>query len=56
MNADLAKPGKDYWDTVVTSPFGNELLLEFAIHALDAENLGHNEVPDFSASAFPATT
>jgi predicted AlkP superfamily pyrophosphatase or phosphodiesterase len=52
MNAGLTKPGKDYWDTVVTSPFGNELLLEFAIRAMDAENLGHNDVPDFLSVSF----
>jgi predicted AlkP superfamily pyrophosphatase or phosphodiesterase len=52
MNSGLAKPGKDYWDTVVTSPFGNELLLEFAIRALEAEDLGHNEGPDFLSISF----
>jgi hypothetical protein len=52
MNAGLKKPGKDYYDTVVTSPFGNELLLEFAIRALEAENLGKNDVPDFLSVSF----
>jgi hypothetical protein len=52
MNAELRRPGKDYWDTVVTSPFGNELLLDFALRAVDAENLGHNDVPDFLSISF----
>jgi arylsulfatase A-like enzyme len=52
MNAGLSKPGRDYWDTVVTSPFGNELLLDFAIRALEAENLGANDVPDFLSISF----
>lgn len=52
MDAGLKKPGRDYYDTVVTSPFGNELLLDFAIHAMEAEKLGENEVPDFLSISF----
>jgi arylsulfatase A-like enzyme len=52
MDAGLKKPGRDYYDTVVTSPFGNELLLDFAIRAMEAEKLGENEVPDFLSISF----
>jgi predicted AlkP superfamily pyrophosphatase or phosphodiesterase len=52
MNAGLSKPGRDYYDTVVTSPFGNDLLLDFAIRALEAENLGQGETPDFLSISF----
>ncbi len=52
MNAGLKKPGRNYYDTVVTSPFGNELLLEFAIRAMEAEDLGHHDVPDFLSVSF----
>ncbi len=52
MSAGLKQPGKDYFDTVVTSPFGNEVLLDFALHALDAEGLGHDDTPDLLSVSF----
>src|SRR5207237_107155 len=52
MNAGLKQPGREYYDTVTTSPFGNDLLLDFALRAVDAEKLGHNEVPDLLSISF----
>jgi hypothetical protein len=52
MNAGLGKPDRDYWDTVVTSPFGNQLLLEFAVRVMTAENLGRGSATDFLSVSF----
>jgi hypothetical protein len=52
MNGGLKKPGREYYDTVETSPFGNELLLDFALHALEAENLGAGDGTDFFSVSF----
>jgi predicted AlkP superfamily pyrophosphatase or phosphodiesterase len=37
---------RDYYGALSTSPFGNELLLNFAKKAIDAERLGQDEFPD----------
>src|SRR5207245_7218327 len=34
------------------SPYGNELLLELALRALDAEHLGGGDAPDFLSLSF----
>src|SRR5262245_58636826 len=52
MNAGLKEPGREFYDTLYTSPFGNELLLDFALCAIDKENLGRGEVPDFLGLSF----
>jgi hypothetical protein len=52
MNAGLKQPGRDYYDTVTCTPFGNDLLLDFALRGLEAENLGAGEVPDFLSVSF----
>ena len=54
MQAGLKEPGREYYDTVYTSPFGNQLLLDFVLRALDEENLGRHDVPDFLGVSFPA--
>jgi hypothetical protein len=41
-----------YLSAVYTSPFGNELLLELAEKAIDAEKLGADEVPDLLCLSF----
>lgn len=43
------------YTTLIFTPFGNELLLEFAKSALVSENLGKNDVPDFLAISFSST-
>jgi predicted AlkP superfamily pyrophosphatase or phosphodiesterase len=52
MDAGLKRPGREYWDTVVTSPFGNQLLLDLAVRALTAENFGHGPAIDFLSISF----
>lgn len=52
MNGGLSKPGKEFFDTVETSPYGNDLVLEFALRALEAENLGHHDATDFFSVSF----
>jgi hypothetical protein len=41
-----------YYSALFNSPFGNELLLELAIRALDAEKLGTHDVPDLLCLSF----
>jgi hypothetical protein len=53
MAAGLNEPGKHYYETVYTSPYGNELLLDFATKAIDAEKLGQDDIPDYLAISFP---
>ena len=43
---------ENYYQAVTTSPYGNELLLELALRAVDAEHLGGGEVPDFLCVSF----
>jgi len=54
MHAGLKEPGREYYDTVYTSPFGNQLLLDLVLRALDEEDLGRHDVPDFLGVSFPA--
>jgi predicted AlkP superfamily pyrophosphatase or phosphodiesterase len=43
---------KDYYAALYNSPFGNELLLELAGRAIDAEKLGTHDVPDLLCLSF----
>ena len=43
---------KDGYDTIVTSPYGNELLLDFAKAALEGETLGQSSEPDLLCISF----
>lgn len=43
------------YTTLIHTPFGNDLLLEFAKTALISENLGNSDVPDFLAVSFSST-
>ncbi len=52
MDLGLTKPGRQYYDALFTSPFGNELLLDLALTALDEEGLGRREVPDLLCVSF----
>ncbi len=52
MSAGLPKPGKKYYDSLFASPFGNELLLDLALKAVDEEKLGQHETPDFLSVSF----
>ncbi len=46
------KPGKEYYESLANSPFGNELLLEFAKKCVTAEQLGTHEDPDLLVISF----
>jgi hypothetical protein len=46
---------KDYYGSLSTSPFADELVLELAKRAVDAENLGSGEAPDLLCLSFSAT-
>jgi hypothetical protein len=46
---------KDYYGAVLTSPFGNELLLELARKVIDAEKLGGGATRDLLCLSFSAT-
>lgn len=41
-----SRPKPPYYEAVLASPFGQELTLELAMAAIDAEQLGHDEVCD----------
>jgi hypothetical protein len=44
--------GPDYYDAWANSPFGNEVLLDLAKVAIDAEKLGRDDVPDLLCLSF----
>lgn len=46
------KIGKEYYDALATSPFGNQLLLDFAIQAIEGEQLGKDDAPDLLTISF----
>ena len=52
MSAGLTQPAKEYYDTVEASPFGNQLLLDLAVRAIEAEQLGKDEVPGLLTISF----
>jgi hypothetical protein len=47
-----AKPGKEYYESLANSPFGNDLLLDFAKACVTAEQLGADDVPDLLVVSF----
>lgn len=48
----LDRPGKEYYEAVATSPFGNEMLLAFAKTCIQAEQLGQRDTPDLLTISF----
>ncbi len=44
--------GKEYYDALANSPFGNDFLLEFTKAAIEGEQLGQDEVPDLLVVSF----
>ena len=52
MKGGKDRPGKDYYQALQNSPFGNQLLLEFAERAIDAERLGNGPAPDLLCLSF----
>ncbi|MGL4424040.1 MAG: alkaline phosphatase family protein, partial [Gemmataceae bacterium] len=43
---------KSYYEALANSPFGNDLLLEFAKECITAERLGQDDVPDLLTISF----
>jgi hypothetical protein len=52
MDGGKKKIGKDYYEALYNSPFGNDVLLALAKKAIDAEKLGTHDVPDLLALSF----
>jgi hypothetical protein len=52
MTAALTAPAGLYYQALYTSPFGNNLLLDFARRAIDAEELGRHDTPDLLCVSF----
>jgi predicted AlkP superfamily pyrophosphatase or phosphodiesterase len=52
MTGGLEKPGKNYYDALTLSPYGNGLLLELAKRAIDAEQLGQRDACDLLCLSF----
>jgi hypothetical protein len=46
------KVGKEYYEAVATSPYGNDLLLAFTRACIEAEKLGQDDVPDLLTVSF----
>jgi predicted AlkP superfamily pyrophosphatase or phosphodiesterase len=49
ITGGAAKPGKDYFTALATTPFGNDLTLDTARELVRREGLGRGEVPDLLA-------
>ena len=54
MTGGLNAPGKDFYEAIATSPYGNELLLEVAKKCIISEELGLDDVPDLLVVSFSA--
>jgi hypothetical protein len=52
MMGGKTKLSEDYYQALVTSPYGNDLLLELALRAVDAERLGRGDAPDLLVVSF----
>jgi hypothetical protein len=52
MGLGLPAPGRAYYEALFNSPFGNELLLDLALAAVDAEGLGTRATPDLLSVSF----
>ena len=52
--SELRKTNNQY-DLIVSTPYGNDLLTDFAKAAIDAENIGKDNITDFLAISFSST-
>ena len=52
MTGGLEKPGKNYYEALTASPYGNEVVLELAKRAIDAEQLGQGDGRDLLCVSF----
>jgi hypothetical protein len=55
LTGGLEKPGAKYYTALYTTPFANDLLLQFVKKAIVAEQLGQHEAPDLLCVSFSAT-
>jgi len=49
VDGGSARPGKDYYSALATTPFGNDFTLDMARELVRRERLGQGEVPDLLA-------
>jgi hypothetical protein len=52
LNGGAKKVGRAYYEALTCSPFGNELLLDLARRAIDAEKLGQRDATDLLCLSF----
>jgi predicted AlkP superfamily pyrophosphatase or phosphodiesterase len=52
LDGGLQQPGDKYYKALYASPFGNDLLLDFALAAVEGEQLGSRDVPDLLCVSF----
>lgn len=52
---DKKVPDQSVYESIISSPFGNELLIDFAIEAMKQEKLGQDSIPDFLSISFSST-
>ncbi len=52
MDGGLKAPGKEYYESLYCSPFGNELLLDLVKRAVEVEKLGTHDTPDLLCVSF----
>jgi hypothetical protein len=52
LSGRLKTPGKEYYEALYNSPFGNEMLLELVKRAIDGEELGQRSMPDLLCVSF----
>jgi len=55
ITGKLQAPGPDFYDALTNGPYGNQLVTDLALAALDGEQLGADEVPDLLALSFSGT-
>jgi hypothetical protein len=54
LSGGKSEPGNLYYQALYTSPFGNDLLLDFVKHAVEAGQLGRHARPDLLCVSFSA--
>src|SRR5579862_5831247 len=52
MTGGLDKPGRNYYEAFTLSPYGNDVLLDLAKRAIDAEQLGQRDACDLLCLSF----
>ncbi len=55
VHGNLDKPGADFYDAFMHSPFADEHLADFAKAVIENENLGEDEITDILTIGFSAT-